>query len=103
LQGISDKRAAFEQVLAQEGLKPEEAAYIGDDVIDLPVMRTCGLAFSVPNGRAEAKREAHVFTDHAGGEGALRDAIVYILRAQGKLEATIEAYLHASDAVAGGQ
>src|SRR5437764_15091423 len=42
-QGIQDKRTVFEDILAQEGLQPEEAAYVGDDVIDLPVMRNCGL------------------------------------------------------------
>src|SRR6476659_5682845 len=58
-QGIQDKRTVFEEILAQEGLQPEEAAYVGDDVIDLPVMRNCGLAVAVPNAREEVKDEAH--------------------------------------------
>ena len=82
-QGIQDKRTVFEEILAQEGLQPEEAAYVGDDVIDLPVMRNCGLAVAVPNAREEVKDEAHFITDHAGGDGALRDAVEYILKAQG--------------------
>ncbi|MFB3917290.1 MAG: KdsC family phosphatase [Terriglobales bacterium] len=93
LQGIADKRRAFEDILRKEGLRPEEVAYIGDDIIDLPVMRACGLAIAVPNAREEVKDEAHVVTDHAGGDGALRDAVEYILRAQNKLESAVEAYL----------
>jgi 3-deoxy-D-manno-octulosonate 8-phosphate phosphatase (KDO 8-P phosphatase) len=92
-QGISDKKAVFEEILQQEGLSADEAAYVGDDIIDLPVMRRCGLAIAVPNAREEVKDEAHIVTDHAGGDGALRDAIEYVLRAQGKLEQVVEQYL----------
>jgi 3-deoxy-D-manno-octulosonate 8-phosphate phosphatase (KDO 8-P phosphatase) len=92
-QGIQDKRTVFEEILAKEGLKPEEAAYVGDDVIDLPVMRHCGLAVAVPNAREEVKDEAHFITDHAGGDGALRDAVEYILKAQGKWDQVVEEYI----------
>jgi 3-deoxy-D-manno-octulosonate 8-phosphate phosphatase (KDO 8-P phosphatase) len=92
-QGIADKKSVFEQILKQEGISADEAAYVGDDIIDLPVMRRCGLAIAVPNAREDVKDEAHLVTDHAGGDGALRDAVEYILRAQGKLEETIEKYL----------
>jgi 3-deoxy-D-manno-octulosonate 8-phosphate phosphatase (KDO 8-P phosphatase) len=95
LQGIADKRTAFRDILQKEGLRPEEAAYVGDDIIDLPVMRECGLAIAVPNAREDVKDEAHLVTDHAGGDGALRDAVEYILRAQNKLEAVIARYLEA--------
>jgi 3-deoxy-D-manno-octulosonate 8-phosphate phosphatase (KDO 8-P phosphatase) len=94
LMGIADKRTAFEELLAKEGLQPEEAAFVGDDIIDLPVMRICGLAFAVPNGREDVKRYAHVITTHAGGDGALRDAVEYILSAQNKLDDAITAYLN---------
>src|SRR5882672_1238197 len=73
-QGIQDKRACFEEVAKQEGPKPEEAAFVGDDVIDLPAMRAAGLAIAVKSARAEVKKEAHYGTPHAGGDGALRDA-----------------------------
>ncbi len=99
LQGIADKRTAFEEVLRKEGLRAEEVAYIGDDIIDLPVMRICGLAIAVPNAREDVKDEAHVVTDHAGGDGALRDAVEYILRAQNKLEQAVEAYLNERDPI----
>jgi 3-deoxy-D-manno-octulosonate 8-phosphate phosphatase (KDO 8-P phosphatase) len=92
-QGIQDKRACFEEIVKLEGLKPEEAAFMGDDVIDLPAMRAGGLAIAVKNARAEVKKEAHYVTPHAGGEGALRDAVEFILKAQGKLKKVVKAYI----------
>jgi 3-deoxy-D-manno-octulosonate 8-phosphate phosphatase (KDO 8-P phosphatase) len=92
-QGIQDKRACFEEIVRQEGLKLEEAAFIGDDVIDLPAMRAGGFAIAVKNARAEVKQEAHYVTPHAGGEGALRDAVEFILKAQGRLKKVLDAYV----------
>jgi 3-deoxy-D-manno-octulosonate 8-phosphate phosphatase (KDO 8-P phosphatase) len=92
-QGIADKLATFESILRQDSLRPEQAAYVGDDIIDLPVMRACGLAIAVPNSREEVLREAHWITPRPGGLGALRDAVEFILRAQGKLEQVIADYL----------
>ena len=92
-QGIHDKRTAFEEVLKDAGLKPEEAAFVGDDIIDLPAMRAAGLAIAVKNARAEVKKEAHYITPNSGGDGALRDAVEYILKAQGKWKKIVEAYL----------
>jgi 3-deoxy-D-manno-octulosonate 8-phosphate phosphatase (KDO 8-P phosphatase) len=92
-QGAGDKLTAFREILAKEGLTPEQAAFVGDDIIDLPVMRACGLAFAVANAREDVKDEAHVITDHRGGEGAVRDAVEYILKAQGSLNKSIEAYI----------
>ncbi len=92
-QGIHDKRTAFEEILQQAGLSASEAAYAGDDVIDLPVMRRCGLAIAVANARAEVKREAHYVTLHPGGEGAARDAVEFILKAQGKWKRIVEEYI----------
>jgi len=92
-QGIQDKRACFEEVVKQEGLKMEEAAFVGDDVIDLTAMRAGGLAIAVKNARAEVKKEAHYVTAHAGGEGALRDAVEFILKAQGKWKKVLEEYI----------
>jgi 3-deoxy-D-manno-octulosonate 8-phosphate phosphatase (KDO 8-P phosphatase) len=92
-QGIQDKLTVFREILRQEGIDSEEAAYVGDDVIDLPVMRHCGLAIAVPNAREEVKDEAHFITQHGGGDGALRDAVEYILKAQGKWERVLEQYI----------
>jgi len=92
-QGVQDKRSCFDAIVKQEGLKPEEAAFVGDDVIDLPAMRAAGLAIAVKNARAEVKKEAHYITPHSGGDGALRDAVEFILKAQGKWKQVVEAYI----------
>jgi 3-deoxy-D-manno-octulosonate 8-phosphate phosphatase (KDO 8-P phosphatase) len=92
-QGNQDKGAAFLEIVRQAGLTPQEAAFIGDDVIDLPAMRPAGLAIAVKNARAEVKKEAHYVTQHPGGEGALRDAVEFILKARGKLKKVVESYV----------
>ena len=92
-QGIQDKLTVFLEILKQEKLRPAEAAFVGDDVIDLPVMRNCGLAIAVKNARKEVKDEAHYVTPHAGGDGALRDAVEYILKAQGKFKKVVDEYI----------
>lgn len=92
-QGIADKLTVLNEILDKEGLSAEQAAYVGDDIIDLPVMRACGLAIAVANAREDVKDESHIITDHKGGDGAVRDAVEYILKAQGKYEESIAAYL----------
>jgi len=92
-QGIADKGRCLEEIAKQEGLKPEQAAFVGDDVIDLPAMRAAGFAIAVQNARAEVKKEAHYITPHDGGDGALRDAVEYILKAQGRLKKVVEEYV----------
>ena len=92
-QGIQDKLTVFREILQQEKLQPSEAAFVGDDVIDLPVMWNCGFAVAVANARAEVKRDAHYVTPHAGGDGALRDVVEFILKAQGKWKQVLAAYI----------
>jgi 3-deoxy-D-manno-octulosonate 8-phosphate phosphatase (KDO 8-P phosphatase) len=92
-QGIQDKRTCFEGILQEAGLKAAEVCYVGDDVIDLPVMRHCGFAVAVANARDEVKREAHYVTKHSGGDGAARDAVEFILKAQGKWKKVVDEYV----------
>lgn len=92
-QGIQDKLTVFREILKQENLPASSAAFVGDDVIDLPVMRNCGFAVAVANARQEVKSEAHYVTPHSGGDGALRDVVEYILKAQGKWKQVVEAYI----------
>jgi 3-deoxy-D-manno-octulosonate 8-phosphate phosphatase (KDO 8-P phosphatase) len=92
-QGIQDKATVFAQILAKDGITSAEAAFVGDDVIDLPAMRKCGLAIAVKNARPEVKAESHWVTPHAGGDGAARDAVEYILKAQGKWKQAVEEYI----------
>ncbi len=91
-QGIQDKASIFRQILDKDGISAAEAAFVGDDVIDLPVMRRCGLAIAVKNARPEVKAEAHWITPRAGGDGAARDAVEYILKAQAKWKKVVEEY-----------
>src|SRR5579864_1292939 len=92
-QGIQDKLTVFREILRQEGLPAEQASFVGDDIIDLPVMRNCGLGIAVANARQEVLDEAHYVTEHRGGQGALRDAAEYILKAQGKWEQVMNGYI----------
>src|SRR5438045_5284830 len=62
--GQDNKVLALNKILEAEGITAEEVAYVGDDIIDLPVMRICGLAVAVPNARKEVKDAAHFVTDH---------------------------------------
>ncbi len=96
-QGQHYKVEALDKIVQEEGCSLDEIAYVGDDIIDLPVMRKVGLAIAVANARPEVKSMAHVTTEHSGGFGAGRDAIDFILRAKGVLEQTIERYLDPTD------
>lgn len=92
-QGSQDKLTALAEILEKEGFRAEEVCYVGDDVIDLPVMRVCGLAVAVRNAREIVKDEADFITDHQGGDGAVRDVIEYVLKAQDKLDDCIDRYI----------
>jgi 3-deoxy-D-manno-octulosonate 8-phosphate phosphatase (KDO 8-P phosphatase) len=92
-QGIQDKLGTFKEILKQANLNAAEAAFVGDDVIDLPVMWNCGFAIAVANARDEVKLDAHYVTKHSGGDGALRDAIEFILKAQGKWKKVVADYI----------
>lgn len=92
-QGIHDKGAAFQQIVDEARLALDEAAFVGDDIVDLPAMRLSGLAVAVKNARDDVKKEAHYTTPHVGGDGALRDVVEFILKAQGKWTKVLETYL----------
>jgi 3-deoxy-D-manno-octulosonate 8-phosphate phosphatase (KDO 8-P phosphatase) len=92
-QGIRNKLKAFREILSAERLSASEVAFVGDDVVDLTVMRNCGFSVAVANARREVKQAAHYVTPHAGGDGALRDVIEFILKAQGKWKQAVEKYI----------
>ena len=89
--GQAFKMQAVREIMEKEGATLDEIAYVGDDVIDLPVMRECGFAVAVAN--AQVKAEAHYVTPNAGGYGAGRDAVEFILEAKGLLNQVIEEYI----------
>ncbi len=82
-EGATDKRAALSALLGELGLSPHEAAYMGDDFVDLPALLVAGLALTVPAAPFAVKQRAHYVTRAAGGEGAVREACGLILHAQG--------------------
>ena len=94
-QGAENKSEVLDKILAESGFREDQIAYVGDDVIDLPIMRRCGLAIAVANARPQVTAMAHYHTPSGGGRGAARDAVEYILQAQGTLEKVIEAYIAA--------
>ncbi len=99
-QGQSHKLAAAQEICTKAGVTMDELCYVGDDVVDLPVMRVCGLSIATANARPQAKAAAHYITPNPGGQGAGRDAIDFILAAQGKLESSIETFLDAENPAA---
>lgn len=98
-QGAANKSEVLDQILADSGIPAEAIAFVGDDVIDLPIMLRCGLAIAVANARPQVAEIAHYRTPSRGGEGAARDAVEYILKAQGTLERVIEAYIQAKTSI----
>jgi 3-deoxy-D-manno-octulosonate 8-phosphate phosphatase (KDO 8-P phosphatase) len=91
--GQDYKMHAVRDIMQRGSFTLEQIAYVGDDVIDLPVMRVCGLAIAVANARDQVKAAAHYITPNVGGRGAGRDAIDFVLAAHGTLDQCIEEYL----------
>lgn len=92
IQGAIDKAAAFDDLLAKTKLHPNQTAYAGDDVIDLPVMRRAGFSVAVADAVKEVRLSAHYVTTAPGGRGAVREMAELILKAQGKWEEAMRRY-----------
>jgi 3-deoxy-D-manno-octulosonate 8-phosphate phosphatase (KDO 8-P phosphatase) len=92
-QGKREKLPAFEEMKQQTGLKNDQIAYVGDDVVDLPVMTRAGLAIAVQDAHALAKQHAHWVTASGGGCGAAREVCELIMDAQGTLQDSLKHYL----------
>jgi len=92
-QGVADKRRAYAELLAARGLEPASTCYMGDDVVDLPVMTRCGLALTVPDAPLVVRERAHYVSQACGGRGAAREVCELIMHAQGTLGRQIAAYL----------
>ena len=91
-QGVADKLAAFSELLGRCDVGAEACAYVGDDLVDLPVMKRCGLAVAVPDAPARVLRQAHYVTRARGGHGAAREFCEILLHAQGSLAARLADY-----------
>jgi 3-deoxy-D-manno-octulosonate 8-phosphate phosphatase (KDO 8-P phosphatase) len=92
-QGQQDKLPAFYELLQRLQIKPEQTAYVGDDVVDLPILLRVGLAVAVQDAHPLVVRHAHWQTPHPGGRGAARDVCELVLEAQGKLQELLQSYL----------
>lgn len=91
-QGLLDKIASYEEVLADAGVSGDETLFIGDDFTDVPLFHRAGLAVAVANARQEVKDAAHYVTQANGGDGAVREVIEMILKSQGKWDDVIQKY-----------
>ena len=91
-QGIHDKRPVLADLMKELALEPDQVAVMGDDIVDIPLLRRVGAGFAVPEAPEEVRRAAHCVTQHQGGRGAAREMIEKILQAQGKWDAVMARY-----------
>lgn len=92
-QGFADKLPAVRQIISELGAGAEQVAYIGDDLPDLPVLKSMGLAIAVADAASELKQAADYVTELPGGHGAVRETIEAILKAQGRWEGVVGKYV----------
>ncbi len=92
-QGVPDKLPVFEQLLQDEGLAAEEIAYMGDDILDLPILTRVGLASCPKDADPEVIKRVHFVSEKIGGQGAVRELIEMILKTQGHWQAHMDFYL----------
>ena len=92
-QGIADKRGEFARMLKRLRLEPAAAGYMGDDLVDIPVLRRCGFACAPAQAHERVRANVHYVTRAPAGAGAAREACEFVLRAQGQLESALSRYL----------
>lgn len=92
-QGNANKLSAFEEIVSSAGVETDAVAYMGDDLNDLPLMRRSGFAIAVADAVPEVRAAAHYVTHLNGGQGAAREVIELILKAQGRWSELVDAYL----------
>ena len=91
-QGAQDKLSVGMTLIEELGCRPEETCYIGDDLSDLALLSQVGLAVTVQDGVEELKAVAHLVTQHAGGQGAVRELVETILKAQNRWNELLDRY-----------
>jgi 3-deoxy-D-manno-octulosonate 8-phosphate phosphatase (KDO 8-P phosphatase) len=92
-QGALNKLEAFESLLAEAGVEPRHVAFVGDDVVDIPLIRRCGLGIAVADATSDTLASAHHVTKLPGGFGAVREVCELILKAQGRWDELMKRYL----------
>ena len=93
LQGIGDKLAAYRSLIERLGLAPEQTGYMGDDLVDIPVLARCGFACAPPEARGPVLARVHYVAAAAAGHGAAREVCEFVMRAQGTLERALQGRL----------
>jgi 3-deoxy-D-manno-octulosonate 8-phosphate phosphatase (KDO 8-P phosphatase) len=92
-QGTEDKLSTYLRLLEMLGFEPQESCYMGDEAVDVPVLKRAGLAVSVPQAPDYVREHAHYVTKASGGRGAVRECCEVIMRSQGTLQQQLAAYL----------
>ena len=92
VQGETDKRTAFTRIAAAQNLTNEQIAFMGDDLLDLPVLQVAGLSAAPADACDDVRRRVHYVTRAAGGRGAVREFIELILRGRGQWDALVQRY-----------
>ncbi|MES2265013.1 MAG: HAD hydrolase family protein [Pseudomonadota bacterium] len=92
-QGGHDKLTPFQDLLVKTGLAAEQVGFIGDDVVDLPILTRVGFAVAVPNARTDVQRRVHHITEAFGGRGAVREVCEFVLRATGNYDKVMAQFL----------
>ena len=92
-QKVINKVEVYKQILGRYSLRDEEVAYIGDDILDLPLLSRVGLSAAVADAHPEVKKRVDLVTTSTGGRGAVRELVELILRAQGKWDTIVQDFL----------
>jgi 3-deoxy-D-manno-octulosonate 8-phosphate phosphatase (KDO 8-P phosphatase) len=92
-QGVDDKLGVFREMLKKENLKPEETGFMGDELVDLPVLTRCGFACAPREAPQEVRSRVHYVACAPAGRGAAREVCELVMRAQGSLERAVQGYL----------
>lgn len=93
-QGFFHKEEGYRAILERHGLKDEEIAYMGDDVLDIPILKRVGFSICVANGTREAKRASHYITKRMGGDGAVREVVEMLLEGKGTKKKVLASILN---------
>jgi len=92
-QGHENKVSAFNEIIESMGIRPDQAAHMGDDLLDLPLMVRAGLSIAVNDANDSVKEYADWCTKTAGGLGAVREVCDFIMQAQGTFDAVLKSYM----------
>lgn len=92
VQGSQDKLVDFYKLKEYYGFLEEEVMFVGDDVVDIPILRRVGFAVTVPDAPQEVKVLSHYVTNNSGGKGAVREVCDLVLKTQGKYDYIIQRY-----------